>query len=1526
MMKKVLLWLLVCSMALVPMLGMVACGDQTPADTNPGENTNDPDTSDDTDDKDPSDPSNDTEKPDLSHLPSVPSDREVSVVQGSALHENTDELGRIPQGLAEVVNKYMTSYEGMNLNGALTTFQTSTYAETQYLPTDAVMAYCSDKAGMESIVKAWDKVSDQYELHLMTIINRTNETQEYLSSDPSHMSQAMKDKNGNYLVHSGTNHYMMPNEEWTEYLWEMVEIALDTADLKTIVFEEPDLWKASGYSTCFKEEWEKYYNEPWQDQTSSPEAMYKSQQLKIYLLNRMMETIITRIKEKSPDTKVYLATHSVLSYNIVGISGITSGVAGITTGTNQYLATGLYDGIIGQTWSDTAGAVLTQNGMTYQNRFLAGYLGYASYVDSVGDLDLFTLADPVGDGIGKNGVTESTYYQHYFDTITAQMLQPTINRYQVVVWPARSFEAASQDYRAVQLSVMAAQTEAAGKQALQSAGTPGISYVLSDTLSYPLNRNTEWAPSSNDSVLGMTLPLLTDGIPLTVTAMENIKSPEDLKGINLLLLSFDGQKPMDESILEAIAEWIEQGGVCLYVGGHDAYDTMDGVWWSASDTPIQALFDILGLDIAVTAAQIDTDMRLEWLGSGKQAALNALNCSAAYNNFYVAFEGDVNAILALDGQTVGIDEEIGQGHLVAVGLPSALFAKTAGGSEAMRKLAEYACGYTEYKYDSTTLMWSKRGNVVAAYSIGQKNVLTGKYIDLFDTRLGVHTHYVLEADDSALLYDVTDLNVTDSPRVAFSGGVLTVKEESPSVTKYNVVSPVSSTVASRIFAPEGLYPQSISATNYKGNIKVECFTAWDSTTNSLLVRFAGMTRGVNVTVEWGTTPVDDYDLQKPVGVSDFIDPLTQSDMNRLASSDKTVLSAMTNLAGNTLDQELIIANTSKADSELYYCDAAREIVWCIDLKLYPDAYFVLMLCQNYQLDVSTDGENWKTIQNFITVNGNRINASANIATFGIDSKIYAKDADKMYVRLSNADPTQGYGGAVSQYQIYYSAPVVPETDPADYAPLASSLAEYDAKYADFNRYSVASNASAADKEYIAHDYAQANDYCRYCDTTKELYLKIDLTKYDDAVVALQIAQNYRVQVSADGRIYTTAQNYLLAGNEWINNASNMTHVILDSALYAPGADALYIKLDNAGNDTQGYGCALYAITIYYSGDVEVKMPTLPKVEVEDYLPLVDDLSEYDAKYAFMHKYTVNTNSYKLDKDWILRDNAKVKENLRYCDGTGELVLKFDLNKVRDAVIALQISQNYRVQLSLDDFTYVTVQDWLLAGHEWSKMTQGNLTYAIINSALYADGSTVLYVKIDNAGADDQGWGGALHSITIYYNGTEIPVPDQEAIEKEIGAYLPVVADDTEQRATLAASHNEAMTVIVNNTYPGSDAEFVVPGKDTDKIDERCKFCDAARSLTYLFDLTKYQDAAVLMQISSNYTLEVSTDGESWTTVQDYVKVSCARINNISNKGWIVFDSSVLAKDADKMYVRLGNCGNAGDYGGAVYQFTLFYNK
>ena len=1517
-MKRILSLMLVCLLAVLPMISMIAC--QTPDDPSTPDIPDTP--------SDPDEPST-PEEPDLSHLPSVPSDREITVEKGTALHENTEELGRIPQGLVEVVNKYMTSYEAMNLEGAITTFQTSSeYADTQALPTEAVMAYCSNKEGMQKVVDSWKKVDDKYELHLMTIINRTNALHGYLSADPSRMDQAMKDKNGNYIVHSGTTHYMMPNEEWTEYVWEMVELALDTADLKTIVFEEPDIWKASGYSECFKREWQKYYGEPWIDQTSSPEAMYKSQQLKVHLLTSMMETLVTRIKERSPETKVYMATHSALSYNVVNTSSITRGVAGIVTGTNQYLATGLFDGIIGQTWSDTAGANLTQDGREYVNRFFGGYLGYASYVDSVKDLDLFTLADPVGDGIGKNGRTEQDYYSMYFDTIVAQMIQPRINRYQVVVWPARSFEATSQDYRAVQLSVMAAQTEASGKAAIQSAGTPGISYVLSDTVTYSLLNRSSWSPSSNDSMLGMTLPLLTDGIPLTVTAMENIKSPEDLEGIELLLLTFDGQKPMEESVCEAIAAWIEQGGVCLYVGGHDAYDAMESAWWRSSKTPLQAIFDILGLDITVKDATVSGDTNLDWQGKGKQVAIEALSCSSTYNSFYSAFEGDVNAILDLGGHIVGIDEAIGDGHLIAVSLPVALFAQTKGGSEAMRKLAEYACKYTEHEYDSTALMWSKRGNVVAAYSIDQKNVLTGKYIDLFDTQLGVHTHYILEPNTPAFLYDITDLAVTDAPRVAFSGGVLTVKEESADVTKYNVVSPANAAVASRIMAPKGLYPQKITATNYKGNIVVETFSAWDSTTGSLLVRFLGMVRGVNVTVEWGTTPVADYELQRPAGVEGFLEPLTQEEQNKLMNSGKTVLTAITNQSvTNSLDREFIIENSSQASAENYYCDTGRNIVWCIDLEKYPNAYMTLSISQNYLLEVSTDGESWETVQNFITVNGNRITAASNAATFGIDSKVHAKDAEKMYVRLSNADPKAGYGGAITQYQICYDAPAVPETDPADYAPIVGSLNALDECYTTRYKRSVVSSISKQDQGFIHLDRAKVNNSCRYCDTTDELYLKIDLTKFENAVVALRVAQNYRVLVSADDRVYVTARDYILAGNEWISNASNATYLILDSALYAKDSDTLYIKLDNAGPDTKGYGAALYGFTIYYEGESQDGDPlAAPAVFVKEYAPLVETLTELDAKYADRQKYSVATNSAGKDTGLIHGGSALANGRCRYCDTGRDITYKLDLDTFADAVVAVEVSQNYRVIISADGIAFTTVQDWILAGNEWGEITEGNKTYVVIDSSLYLNGADVLYIKIDNAGTDKQGWGGAIYSLTIYYNG-EAYVDDTPSIEELTKDFLPVHTEDAALRGELEGKYAKAETIVVNTDHPNSDAAFVVPGMDTDKINHLCKFCDGPRSLTYQFDLTKYKDAVVLMHISNNYTLSVSTDAKTFTTVQDYVTSNGgARTDNMGNKCWIVFDSAELAKDADVMYVRMGNCGDAGGYGGAVYQFTVFYNE
>jgi hypothetical protein len=521
---------------------------------------------------------------------------------------------------------------------------------------------------------------------------------------------------------------------------------------------------------------------------------------------------------------------------------------------------------------------------------------------------------------------------------------------------------------------------------------------------------------------------------------------------------------------------------------------------------------------------------------------------------------------------------------------------------------------------------------------------------------------------------------------------------------------------------------------------------------------------------------------------------------------------------------------------------------------------------------------------------------------------------------------------VSQYQIYYAAPVVPETDPADYAPLVNNLAQYDAAYASLNKISVKTNDQRKDAEFIYIDRAQVNANVRYCDRTSELYLKVDLNKYQDALVALQISQNYRVQISADGRTYMTVQDWILQGHEWSQvTTQNLTYVMLDSAIYAKDSDAMYIKLA-AADTTKGWGTALHSITVYYGGtpaDLPTSdtpaVPALPEISVENYAPLAADLSAYDAQYADRHKRELISNSMGNDYEFIHSGSAAVNATSRYCDRTNELTLKFDLTKYQDAVIALKISQNYRVLISFDNKDYVIVQDWILSGNEWGQITTANTTYAIIDTAAYAEGLKTFYIKIDNAGPDDKGWGGALQGFTIYYTGEKVE-DGGSGTSDEIANYLPVLSSDAEQRAALTEAYAGSETIVVNTSYPNSDAAFVAPGGDTAKINELCKFCDGNRSLTYVFDLSKYKDAVVMFSISNNYNVRVSSDRQSWTTVQDYVAVNGGiRINNMGNKGWITIDSADFVDGANEMYVCFSNPGNSGGFGAAVYEFTVFYN-
>lgn len=1354
-MKKLVLWLLIALMIASPVLGLVSC-DNTPDDPIDPDAPVDPSTP-----SDPSDPgSTDPEEP----LAKLESERQYEVVDGSKLHPT---YGDVPAELAEVVNKYMTQVDGIQIEGNVTTFQYGgTYRESIQLPTDAIMVYAwkmEGTQGVKNLISTWKGYRHLYSVNMMTIMNRAGS--DWLSRDEDFADAIQIDKSGNRLTHSGTGdsavYYLVPTEDFIEYVWEIVSTAMELAPLESIVFEEPDMWHASGYSEAFKQEWEDYYDEPWQDQTSSPEAMMKSMRLKVHLIDRLMREISDRMKLEYPDTKIYLASHSTNSYNSIGIA----------SGLNHYIDSGIYDGLIGQTWTDTVGVGLMQNGSEIRYGYMMGALEYASYAQTAGDKTFFALADPVGDGITK-GKAESDYYDRYYATIVAQLMQPEINRFEVMPWPNRCFEAGSIDYRITQLNVIAAVTEVSGKAATVSAGTPGITYLISDSHSWQNDPTGKWALNSESGLLGVTLPLLTDGIPLKIGSMEMIDDVSDLDGIQLLLLSFDCQKPLSREVCEAIAKWIKNGGKCLYVGGHDRFEESEYEWWAEYGSPLQALLDMMETDVTVTMPEIDRTEDIVWTEDGSVMGY----VEPRYDTFAAAFKGDGKEIMTLgngkNAEVVGLDCEVGKGRIILVGLPSALYAEMKTGTEQMRAIAAYACQYIDYEYTPASLLWTKRGNVVAAHSIGKQNYIGGKFVNLFDSKLSVSNGYTLQAGESALLYDVTDLDLS-VPRLAFSGGKVTSLVEEADKTVYKVLSPTGIYVASTVLCRDGLYPKSIAVTDYKGKTEYPFAYAWDNEHDALLIQARGQSiMNIMITVEWGTTPVEDCE---PIfqSFAEF-EPINPDYEVTFAGWDsKTHL--LNKETPNSAD-EFVVVDTSNANGKIKYCDKAREIIYKFDLNKYPHLAAVMFLEQNYLLQVSTDGESWKTIQNYELVNGFR-DAGSHQATVVVASDKYAKGEDYMYVRLANSDPTQGHGGSISKLVIYYSETGLPseggdtsdeawEVGEPNYLPTDVSAAEWASRYADYQSLNIVTNAGteAQWRPFIVSSPPASDtgwihkSRCIYTDKSRQIVFGFNLNTYPEAVVLMHVDQNYILEVSPNNKDWLIVQDYSAFHEARAEYKEGEAYIAISSELLPAGTSVMYIRLRNT-DTTKGNGGAIMDMTIYHKGSASE--PTTPPVADEPEQPkgehVATDITaeQWAATYADRNSLPVVTNantedqwrpfahSTPADSDAGWRNKYSI-----FTDTKRQIVLKYDLNTYKDAVVVLHIRANYIIEASSDGQNWKMVYDYS-AHHDTRAGWKEAEAHIGVDAAQFAAGKDTMYIRLRNTDAT-KGEGAALLDFTVYY--------------------------------------------------------------------------------------------------------------------------------------------------------------------------------
>lgn len=1043
---------------------------------------------------------------------------------------------------------YEQNYGEWDVKGCMSSMQVaSSYSDIVAVNCDSVMIYSTN----EGLVNSWTEHDDIFNIDMMIAINRAD-----LAYCDEHPEQIQTQRSGEKMIHGAKgSYYMVPTKEFIEYIWESVEWSLINFRPNTIAFEEPEMWNTSGFSQGFKDEWKEYFGEEWQDPQSSPEAMLKSMELKTYLFERIISEMSDRIKKIAPETKLYIATHSTPNYNAWGI----------TAGLNHYMATGKVDGVIGQTWSDTIRTAFPYKNKSVVDEYLNAYIDFASYIDSVEGTNFFALADPMSDSSDASEIQNRYAYRQ---TIAASLMHPQIHRFEICPWVNRAFANVSSTYRTIQTQCYNALNYVGGKAITMQTGTPGIKYAVSDTISWL--KSERWSPATSEGLYGVTMPLATAGIPVGIKSMEQIYTADDLNDTKILILSYDNQLPMSETVNEAIADWVKKGGVLLLTSGcNDYWDAADR-FWVKDGSPVINLFNKLGISGITINRDVDFQTSDSIAFAGNFSADIATDkIIPRIGRFAFVYEGAENPILTQGGSTIGFEEKVGDGHVIAVSLPTTYYANSKNGCDLLLALTEYATQYAGLEYSTTNLMLTERGRLVIAHALTENDTVKGKFIDIYDENLGIVTDPSIKKKDSLILWDILgyDLSV---PRFGFSGGELLKNEdgsykltETADEMKFSYTSPLNTRVSTRILVPEGRYPDKVTA--YNNGEEVTPITIWNNATSSLLIMIDGCAQGTDVTVTWCDTYMEDgqnvYFKEESVQCNN---------KNR--------------------DEKYLIKNTAGSNDGLRYADLAGELVYKFDISSYNDPNFALSISQNYIVEVSSDGENWILVADY-SEGGTvpHIKDGGNSTILNIRPNSYGITND-FYFRIRNSDTTQGWGGTINLITWTYrvSAEEGKTDDTPDDNAATVLPAVDDSKYVVSEENGVKSykrrvntNSKNEDKEYLLSNTASVNDSIRFCDQSGELVYYFDLSGTSNFEIVMSIFQNYIVDVSSDNDDWIEVVDYSEGGiKDHLTTGNNKTNLKIKASDYG-FTDKMYIKLRNT-NTAMGWGGSISNFTISYT--------------------------------------------------------------------------------------------------------------------------------------------------------------------------------------------------------------------------------------------------------------------------------------------------------------------------------------------------------
>lgn len=677
-------------------------------------------------------------------------------------------------------------YAGAAPPDVKTTFQShQPWKPTIDVRADAVMAYGVNET-LEDRLASWKERG--YDTHFMTGI-AWGGYQDYFTGrwdGKPHMDEGQMNAKGDTLWHGKTVPYIVPTENYLKYFKEQIIKRVIDAGVDHIFLEEPEFWKAAGYSDAFKREWKAYYGTPWRPQHESPEATYLTSKLKYHLYYRALDEAFTYAKEYGRSLgriiKCYVPTHSLINYTQWQIVSPEASLASMKS----------MDGYIAQVWTGTSRVPNFYNGIRKERVFETAFLEYGCMVSMTAPTgrSLWLLTDPIEDGVRD----WEDYRKNYQATFTAQLLYPQVANYEIMPWPARIYERlypvspGSSEMSKIPASyatMIQVMTNALQQMPQAPERKADISVLMANSLMFQRD-------STLSDFFGLAMPLLKRGTPVGISHIENLGYPKALDGTHLLLMSYANMKPLDPEAHKHLAEWVSRGGKLLYCGTDSDPFQQVQEWWNTDHNhyaaPADHLFELMGIPASAPAGSYS----------------------------------------------------FGQGTVCILRQDPKDFVWTKGGEKPLLKAVERLLGPTKV----TNALVQERGPYLIAAvldeSLKAPLVLKNSYIDLYDPNLPVLREVKLRPGQQGLFYDLSQAG--KAPKILAAASRAYDEKSNENSFSYVCKGPAETFNVTRILLPAK--PAAVTVDGQKWEFD------WDAGSKTVFLRFPNNPDGVNVTLTW----------------------------------------------------------------------------------------------------------------------------------------------------------------------------------------------------------------------------------------------------------------------------------------------------------------------------------------------------------------------------------------------------------------------------------------------------------------------------------------------------------------------------------------------------------------------------------------------------------------------------------------------------------------------------------------------------